>query len=309
MLILDYDVNVIWAILVFFTLFMIIYNGVISFGENHLPTFIIELFRYGKTLDGPAKTQIIKLISVPKSYFTHFYIFSSIYVPCVLMTVLFYYNTNTKVSDDVTDTLDFLCSTDRHEATTSSRLVLVMILLTLQVFRRLYECIFINQPSTSSMNITHYIVGYAHYFCAATGYVCEAPGFVKTKVPVHLNTDLSLTSLTPDCWILTLIFFVAWYFEFEAHKIFARLKIKHPNTHSIPNGSLFNYVSCPHYLCEVIIYTCFMFLLGQAHLTGILVWFWVLTNQIIAATMSHNWYKKKFKEYPRNRSAIIPFIW
>jgi len=52
-----------------------------------------------------------------------------------------------------------------------------------------------------------------------------------------------------------------------------------------------------------------MFLLGQAHLTGILVWFWVLTNQIIAATMSHNWYKKKFKEYPRNRSAIIPFIW
>ena len=133
MLLLDYDINVIWAILIFFTLFMIIYNGVISIGENHLPAFIIELFRYGKTLDGPAKTPIIKLISVPKSYFTHFYIFSSIYVPGILINVLYYYINNIKVSDDVTNTLDILCTTDRQEATTSTRLVLVMSLLTLQV--------------------------------------------------------------------------------------------------------------------------------------------------------------------------------
>ena len=133
MLLLDYDINVIWAILIFFTLFMIIYNGVISIGENHLPAFIIELFRYGKTLDGPAKTPIIKLISVPKSYFTHFYVFSSIYVPGILINVLYYYINNIKVSDDVTNTLDILCTTDRQEATTSTRLVLVMSLLTLQV--------------------------------------------------------------------------------------------------------------------------------------------------------------------------------
>ena len=97
MIILEYDINVVWAILIFFTLFMIIYNGVINLGEPHLPTFIIELFRYGKTLDGPAKTSIIKLISVPKSWFTHFYIFSSIYVPVILLTVLHYYLNNIQV--------------------------------------------------------------------------------------------------------------------------------------------------------------------------------------------------------------------
>ena len=150
------------------------------------------------------------------------------------------------------------------------------------------------------MNITHYIVGYAHYFCAATGYVCEAPSFGAA--------DLNLASLGLDCWALVAVFFAAWYYEFEAHKIFADLKKTRPGTHSIPSGSLFELVSCPHYLCEVLIYTCFTLLLTPAHHTGVLVWVWVTTNQMIAATMSHNWYKRKFKEYPPNRKAIIPFL-
>ena len=199
----------------------------------------------------------------------------------------------------------------------------MLALLSLQVFRRLYECVVINQPSNSTMNITHYIVGYAHYFCATTGYVSEAPGFSRSSI-----TGLSTFTLPLYCWLLALVFLAAWYLEFEAHKIFAELKIKSPHTHSIPHGSLFNFVSCPHYLCEIIIYTCFMFILGTSHLTGVLgityikktynrlssyhlfsVWFWVFTNQIIAATMSHNWYKTKFKEYPQDRYAIFPFIW
>ena len=183
---------------------------------------------------------------------------------------------------------------------------------------------FINQASKSTMNITHYIVGYAHYFCAATGYVCESPGFVRSST----SSSLSLSSISPVAWVLCLVFLAAWYYELDAHKIFANLKIQNSKSHSIPSGSLFKYVSCPHYLCEVIIYTCFMFILGLSHQTGVLgnkrkiskyfetnmiliftVWFWVLTNQMIAATMSHNWYRMKFKEYPAERKAIIPFIW
>ena len=134
------------------------------------------------------------------------------------------------------------------------------------MFRRLYECAFINQPSKSTMNITHYIVGYAHYFCAATGVLCEAPGFVSNSV----ITNIDFTDLGPDVPVLLIMFCSAWYLQLVSHKIFAQLKIRHPNIHSIPSGSLFKYVSCPHYLCEVIIYTCFMFLLGLNHLTGIL---------------------------------------
>ena len=92
MWILNWDVNLVWAVLIFFTAFMMVYNSVIAFGEPYLPEFVLELFRYGKTLNGPAKTTFVKMISVPKSYFTHFYIFSSIYVPASLATVLYCYH-------------------------------------------------------------------------------------------------------------------------------------------------------------------------------------------------------------------------
>ena len=91
MWILNFEVNLVWAVLIFFSVFMVVYNSVIAFGEPYLPEFVLELFRYGKTLNGPAKTTFVKMISVPKSYFTHFYIFSSIYVPTSLVTVLYCY--------------------------------------------------------------------------------------------------------------------------------------------------------------------------------------------------------------------------
>ena len=51
MWLLGYDINIIWSILIFFTVFMILYSGVISLLEPVLPTAILELFRYGKTLN------------------------------------------------------------------------------------------------------------------------------------------------------------------------------------------------------------------------------------------------------------------
>jgi len=304
MWLLGYDINIVWSVLIFFTVFMIIYSGIISLLENHLPNAALELFRYGKTLNGPVRSSMVSLIVVPKSYFTHFYIFSSIFIPTLLFLTLISYTSSNNVSPAVISSLDFVCSTSRSVSTDHFSIVLVLILLTLQVFRRLYECVCINQPSNSTMNITHYIVGFAHYFCTGVGFVCEAPGFVSGS-SAHYTT----TSMSPLSLILSLIFIVAWYHQLQAHKIFAELKIKNPNKHSVPEGSLFKFVSCPHYMCEIIMYTCLMGILGTNHSTGILVWAWVTINQIIAATMSHQWYLTKFEDYPRERKAILPFIW
>ena len=66
--------------------------------------FIIRLMlRYGKALNGPVRNPLVKLISVPKSYFTHFYIFSSIYVPSLLLLVLYYYTNHIKVRQTSSD--------------------------------------------------------------------------------------------------------------------------------------------------------------------------------------------------------------
>ena len=92
----------------------------------------------------------------------------------------------------------------------------------------------------------------------------------------------------------------------QAHKIFANLKKR--SGYSVPSGDWFEYVSCPHYLAEIIIYGCFSGILGFKHQTGMFVFVWVLVNQVIAALMSHFWYQEKFENYPKGRKAIIPFV-
>lgn len=303
MWLLGYDINIVWSVLIFFTVFMVFYSGIISLLEDYLPNAVLELFRYGKTLNGPVKSSLVSLIIVPKSYFTHFYIFSSIFIPSLLFLSLSSYVTNSPASPAVISSLDFICSSSRFVNTDTFSIILALFLLTLQVFRRLYECVFINQPSNSTMNITHYIVGFAHYFCTGSGYLCEAPGFVSDN-PINATSSINFLAV-----ILVFIFLCAWYHQLQAHKIFAELKIRSPDTHSMPEGSLFNYVSCPHYMCEIILYTCLMLILGTRHRTGVMVWAWVTINQVIAATMSHKWYRTKFEDYPQSRKAIIPFIW
>jgi hypothetical protein len=81
--------------------------------------------------------------------------------------------------------------------TTAESVILATLLLTIQSFRRLYECRFVNVDSGSKMNLLHYVVGYVHYFCAGVGIFCEAPGlfrfglrgfqFLSDQKNVHFN--------------------------------------------------------------------------------------------------------------------------
>ena len=299
MWVLGYDVNIIWAILIFFTVFMILYSGIISLLEPVLPTAVLELFRYGKTLNGPVQSSLVGLISVPKTYFTHFYIFSSIYIP-LLLCLAIVEASGGKLPESVKPSLDLLCTSDRTSNTSRTSALLALSLLSLQCFRRLYECVAVNQASKSTMNITHYIVGFAHYFCTGTGIVCEAPGFA----PGEASPSPTFLLLVP----LIGLFFWAWYQQLEAHRTFAKLKIVNPTKHSVPSGGLFTLVSCPHYTMEVLLYTVLLLILGVSHSSMLLVWSWVAINQCIAGLMSHTWYRSTFKDYPSSRKAIVPYL-
>ena len=111
-----------------------------------------------------------------------------------------------------------------------------------------------------------------------------------------------------------IVFLWAWKHQFIHHKIFAKLKKQlilsgSKSVHSIPHGDWFHYVSCPHYLAEILMYACLSIILSANHKTGIVVFLWVLINQAIAGLMSHSWYLEKFTHaYPKNRNAVIPFL-
>lgn len=75
----------------------------------------------------------------------------------------------------------------------------------------------------------------------------------------------------------------------------------------MPMGGYFDFVSAPHMLFEILMYTCLtVALLGNT--SWLFVFVWVVTNQIENAWLSHKWYLEAFKNYPKERRAIFPGI-
>ncbi|XP_051132259.1 steroid 5-alpha-reductase DET2 [Andrographis paniculata] len=78
--------------------------------------------------------------------------------------------------------------------------------------------------------------------------------------------------------------------------------------YKIPRGGLFEWVTCPNYLGEILEW------LGWAVMTwswaGIGFFVYTCANLVPRAGASHKWYLDKFGEdYPKSRKAVIPFLY
>lgn len=76
--------------------------------------------------------------------------------------------------------------------------------------------------------------------------------------------------------------------------------------YKIPYGFLFEYVSCPNFLGEIVVWIGFFILANNLAALSFLVW--TIANVLPRGLKHHLWYKNNFKNYPTNRKAIIPFI-
>jgi hypothetical protein len=104
------------------------------------------------------------------------------------------------------------------------------------------------------------------------------------------------------------LFFLLGYYVNKRSDIMLRSlrKESNGNGYLIPNGFLYNKISCPNYLGEI------MEWLGWAILTwslaGLSFAIWTIANLFPRALSHHKWYKEEFEDYPEKRKAIIPFL-
>ena len=129
------------------------------------PKIISDVFGYGKTTNDNLNTWV-KWIQVPKSYFTHFYVFAVLFFAILWILTVKVVMLEMPLPEWANQTLSFLCKESRKTSTTPEAILIVMTLMNVQCWRRLYECLFINVESGSKMNISHYILGFAH--CGTT---------------------------------------------------------------------------------------------------------------------------------------------
>lgn len=76
----------------------------------------------------------------------------------------------------------------------------------------------------------------------------------------------------------------------------------------IPSGGMFEVVSCPHYLGEVVIYLGLALVCWPA-VKPMLMLLWVVVNLVLAAGATQDWYTSYFNDYPKHRKALIPFVY
>jgi hypothetical protein len=102
------------------------------------------------------------------------------------------------------------------------------------------------------------------------------------------------------------LFLAGMYINITSDNTLLNLRKGGKKGYFIPQGKLFNYVSSPNLLGEIIEW------IGWALMSWALAPFsfalWTMANLIPRAIDHHRWYRKTFSDYPENRKAVIPFI-
>ena len=92
----------------------------------------------------------------------------------------------------------------------------------------------------------------------------------------------------------------------SSDNILFKLRKDGKGEYSIPNGKLFNYISCPNYLGEILEW--FGWAIMVLSFAGFSFFVWTLANLIPRALSTHNWYNQNFQDYPKDRKALLPYL-
>ncbi|KAK7257996.1 hypothetical protein RIF29_32369 [Crotalaria pallida] len=278
--------------------------------------------------------------TIPQRFFLHFYAVASIWTTFLLGTTWVYAY---KMAPLVTEPFSYSTLTSyltggssiiRRSAPAEKRYavwetVFLLLLMDVQVLRRLYETIYVfNYSPSARMHILGYLTGFFFYIGAPLSLCADCAlevfGFLvnlvtefivkgKNQMPAaELELWQVLHPLIKLGWkhkIGVAVFLYGWIHQYRCHKILGSLRdSRQAEEYVIPRGDWFELVSSPHYLSEIVIYASFVIATGGTNLTIWLVFVFVVANLTFAAVETHSWYHQKFEDYPASRSAIIPFI-
>lgn len=104
-----------------------------------------------------------------------------------------------------------------------------------------------------------------------------------------------------------LIFISGAYINIRSDNILLNLRQPGESSYKIPQGFLFKYISCPNLLGEMIEWIGFAIMAWNIPALSFAVW--TIANLAPRTFHLHQWYVANFDNYPRNRKALLPFLW
>ena len=111
----------------------------------------------------------------------------------------------------------------------------------------------------------------------------------------------------PRFIIGAVIFVCGFVINRQADFSLSKLRKPGEKSYSIPRGGLYNYISCPNYFGEILVWLGWA--LSTWSLAGLSFALWTIANLAPRARSHHAWYHQQFPDYPTSRKALIPGIW
>jgi 3-oxo-5-alpha-steroid 4-dehydrogenase 1 len=141
-------------------------------------------------------------------------------------------------------------------------------------------------------------------------------GFFFNMVNCYLNgrylftfsDGYSLSWLLDPRFIVGIIVFAGGFvINRMADKTLHDLRNNNDAGYQIPQGGLYNLISSPNYLGEILIWIGWA--IATWSLAGLAFAVWTIANLAPRAWANHKWYHDQFVNYPLERKALIPKLW
>ena len=105
-------------------------------------------------------------------------------------------------------------------------------------------------------------------------------------------------------WIGLAVFILGWLINFRSDEILLKLRQPNETGYLIPRGGFFEWVSCPNFLGEMILWCGWAIMCWNLAALSFAVW--TIANLLPRALAHHRWYQQTFADYPANRKAVFP---
>ena len=145
------------------------------------------------------------------------------------------------------------------------------------------------------------IVGQAIFFNCINAWTCGRWLFgVGPKYDSAWLTD-------PRFIVGVLLFLAGFGINFVSDEILMKLRKPGETAYKIPTGALYRWVSSPNYFGEILEW--WGFALATWSIAPLVFAVWTTANLVPRAVANHRWYQKTFSDYPKDRRAIVPFVY
>jgi steroid 5-alpha reductase family enzyme len=102
------------------------------------------------------------------------------------------------------------------------------------------------------------------------------------------------------------VFMLGFGINLKADQILIELRKPGETGYKVPRGWLYEYVTCPNYLGEILEWLGFALATWSLAATAFALY--TAANVGPRAFANHRWYRERFPDYPKHRKALFPFL-